>query len=131
MTITPHIDVARSVADNRAVGRPVSASDADDVVLFYELLDIFDLEDEDGRARFTIGSFSGQIRVGRELGADEGEVEDEDSTDLPGDHRAARGRGEQQRLRAAGEGERPFDRLRYGELDRQGHPCERGPSLCR
>ena len=85
---TPYIDVARSVAENTAVGRPigrrVSATDADDDILFYELLDTPDLEDEGGDARFTIDSLSGQIRVGKELGADPGETEDEDSTALTG-----------------------------------------------
>ena len=85
---TPYIDVARSVAENTAagrnVGRPVSATDADDDILFYELLDTPDLEDDDGDARFTIDSLSGQIRVARELGADSGETEDEDSTVLTG-----------------------------------------------
>ena len=85
---TPHIDVARSVSENTAagmpVGEPVSASDADEDILFYELLDTPDLEDGDGDARFTIDSLSGQIRVGRLLGADPGETEDEDSTALTG-----------------------------------------------
>ncbi len=80
--------VVRSVPENRAVGaaigRPVSATDADDDILFYELLDTPDLEDEAGRARFTIDSLSGQLRAGRELGADPGEIEDEDSTALAG-----------------------------------------------
>ena len=57
---TPYIDVARSVAENTAVGRPigrhVSATDADDDIPFYELLDTPDLEDDDGDARFTIDS---------------------------------------------------------------------------
>ena len=86
---TPYIDVTRSVAENTAVGRPVgrrvSATDADEDILFYELLDTPDLEDDDGDARFTIDSASGQIRVGRVLGADAGEPEDEDSTALIGD----------------------------------------------
>ena len=85
---TPYIDVARSVAENTAVGRPigrpVSATDADDDILFYELLDTPDLENGGGDARFTIDSASGQIRVGRALGADAGEREDEDTTSLTG-----------------------------------------------
>ena len=85
---TPYIDVSRSVAENTAVGmpigEPVSASDENEDVLFYELLDTPDLEDGDGRARFTIDSSSGQLRVGRTLGADPGETEDEDSTALVG-----------------------------------------------
>ena len=85
---TPYIDVARSVAENTAVdmsiGRPVSATDADDDILFYELLDTPDLEDDAGDARFTIDSASGQIMVGRVLGADAGEREDEDTTSLTG-----------------------------------------------
>ena len=85
---TSYIDVARSVAENTAVdmpiGEPVSASDADEDILFYELLDTPDLEDADGDARFTIDSLSGQIRVGKDPGADPGETEDEDSTALTG-----------------------------------------------
>ena len=77
-----------SVSENRAVGRNVgrrvSATDDDEDILFYELLDTPDLEDGDGVARFTIGSSSGQIMVGKLLGADPGEREDEDSTGLPG-----------------------------------------------
>ena len=85
---TTYIDISRSVAENTAVGmdvgRAVSASDADNDALFYELLDTPDLEDEDGTARFTIDSLSGRIRVGKRLGADAGEREDEDSTSLTG-----------------------------------------------
>ena len=86
---TPYIDIARTVAENTAVGMPIgaplTASDEDEDLLFYELLDTPpDLEDGDGRARFTIDSLSGQIRVGRVLGADGGEREDEDSTALTG-----------------------------------------------
>ncbi len=92
---TSYVDVARSVSENTAVdmpiGEPVSATDADEDILFYELLDTPDLEDEDGDARFTIDSLSGQIRVGKVLGADPGateddadEREDEDSTVLTG-----------------------------------------------
>ena len=85
---TPNIDVARFVAENAAVdmpiGEPVSATDADEDILFYELLDTPDLKDDDGDARFTVDSLSGQIRVARVLGADAGEVEDEDSTALDG-----------------------------------------------
>ena len=85
---TPYIEVVRSVAENAAAGttiwRPVSATDADDDILFYELLDTPDLEDDAGHLRFTIDSLSGQIRVGKELGADAGEREDEDSTSLSG-----------------------------------------------
>ena len=87
--------LTRSITENTAVGRPigrrVSATDADDDLLFYELLDTPDLEDGDGVARFTIDSLSGQIRVGKVLGADDrehlddpDEREDEDSTSLPG-----------------------------------------------
>ena len=80
--------VTLRVSENTAVGRPigrrVSATDADNDILFYELLDTPDLEDGDGVARFTIDSLSGQIRVGKVLGADDGETEDEDSTDLTG-----------------------------------------------
>ena len=78
----------RSVRENtpvgRSIGRRVSATDADDDILFYELLDTPDLEDDDGVARFTVDSLSGQIRVGRVLGADDGEREDEDATALTG-----------------------------------------------
>ena len=73
--------VTLSVRENTAVGRPigrrVSATDEDEDLLFYELLDTPDLEDEDGVARFTIDSATGQIRVGKVLGADAGEREDE------------------------------------------------------
>ena len=85
---TSYIDVARSVPENTAVdmpiGEPISATDADEDILFYELLDTPDLEDEDDDARFTIDSLSGQIRVGKQLGADPGETEDENSTALTG-----------------------------------------------
>ncbi len=85
---TPYINVVRTVAENTAagipIGEPVSATDADEDVLYYELLDTPDLEDEDGRARFTIDSTAGQIRVAEELGADAGQREDEDSTSLSG-----------------------------------------------
>ena len=85
---TPYIEVSRSIAENTAVGspvgRPVSATDADEDIMFYELLDTPDLRDNDGDARFTINGLSGQIRVGRELGADAGEREDADSTALTG-----------------------------------------------
>ncbi len=93
---TRYIDIARSVPENTAVamsiGDPVSATDADEDILFYELLDTPDLEDtpdlgdDDGDARFTIDSLTGQIRVGKVLGADPGATEDEDSAeDLNGD----------------------------------------------
>ena len=86
--VTPYIDIARSVAENAAVGRPVgkpvSATDADEDILFYELLDTPDLEEDNGDPRFTIGSATGQIRVGKVLGADAGEREDEDSRSLTG-----------------------------------------------
>ena len=85
---TAYIDITRSVAENAAVGvhvgRAVSATDADNDVLFYEFVDTPDLRDDDGTARFTIDSMSGQIRTGKELGADDGEREDEDSTALSG-----------------------------------------------
>ena len=85
---TPYIDVYRSVAENTpvgtALGAPVTATDADEDILLYELLDTPDLEDADGHVRFTIDSLTGQIRVGEELGADAGEREDEDSTALGG-----------------------------------------------
>ena len=81
--------VTRSVAEHTAVGmpigEPVSATDADEDILFYELLDTPDLEDGDGDARFTIDSLTGQIRASKRLGADPGETEDEDSTVLTGD----------------------------------------------
>ena len=63
--------VVRSIRENTAVGRNVgraiSATDSDDDILFYELLDTPDLRDSDGVARFTIDSRSGQIRVGKVL----------------------------------------------------------------
>ena len=86
---TPYIDVARSVPENTAegmpIGEPVAATDADEDVLFYELLDTPDLEDDDDHARFTIDSLSGQIRVAEVLGADADETADEDSKTLSGD----------------------------------------------
>ena len=85
---TPYIDATRSFAENTAVGmnigKPVSASDADNDILYYDLVDTPDLKDDDGHVRFTIDSASGQIRIGKELGADAGEPEDEDSTALTG-----------------------------------------------
>ena len=85
---TPYIDVTRSVPENTAmgmpIGEPVSATDADDVVLVYELLDTPDLADDDGHARFTIDSLTGQIRVAEVLGADAGEAADKASTALTG-----------------------------------------------
>ena len=85
---SPYIDVRWSVAENTAVGmkvgRAVSATDPDEDLLFYELVDTPDLADDDEVARFTIDSASGQIRVGKELGADDGEREDEDSSSLAG-----------------------------------------------
>ncbi len=85
---TPYIEVARFVAESKAkgtpIGEPVSATDADGDILLYELLDTPDLEDADGGPRFTIDGLTGQIRVGKMLGADPGEAEDEDSTALAG-----------------------------------------------
>ena len=85
---TRYIDVARFVAEGKVkgmpIGEPVSATDADEDLLLYELLDTPDLEDGDGDPRFTIDSLSGQIRLGKELGADPDETEDEDSTTLTG-----------------------------------------------
>ena len=85
---TPYIDVTRSISENTPVGmnigQRVSATDADNDILYYELLDTPDLEDDDGHARFTIDNASGQVRVGRKLGADPGEIQDEDATNLAG-----------------------------------------------
>ncbi len=85
---TRYVDVTRFVAETATVGssigEPVSATDADRDILLYELLHTPDLEDDDGDARFTIDSLTGQIRIGKELGADPGETEDEDSTALTG-----------------------------------------------
>ena len=85
---TRYIDIARFIAETATVGmpigEPVSAADADHDILLYELLNTPDLEDDDGAARFTIDSLTGQIRVAKELGADPGEIEDEDSTALTG-----------------------------------------------
>ena len=84
---TPYIEVSRSVDENSPVGTPVgepiSATDADEDILLYELLDTPDLEDDDD-PRFTIDSLTGQIRVGKVLGADTGEREDEAPTGLTG-----------------------------------------------
>ena len=118
---TLYIDVARSVAENTATGmnvdRPVSATDANDGILYYELLDTSDLEDDDDHVRFTIDSASGQIRVGEVLGADAGEREDKDSTALTGDPALPEGENagdadnSEYVLRV--KGERPVDRLRH------------------
>ncbi len=85
---TPYIEVLRSVSENSTVGSPVgppvSATDSDEDVLFYELLATPDLEDGNGQARFTIDRLSGQIRMGKVLGADAGQREDE-LTELDGD----------------------------------------------
>ena len=81
---TVTLRVSENTAVGRPVGRRVSATDADDDVLFYELLDTPDLEDVDDDARFTIDSATGQVKVSRRLGADAGEREDEDSTTLAG-----------------------------------------------
>ena len=82
---TPYIEVFRSVAENTAagipIGEPVSATDPDKDVLLYELLDTPDLEDEDGHARFTIDSATGQIRVGKVLGADAGDADEREDED--------------------------------------------------
>ncbi len=86
---TPYIDVLRSVAENTIVGMPVgapvSATDADADLLLYEFVDTPDLMDAEGRMRFTIDWASGQISVAKQLGADPGEREDEDSRALRGD----------------------------------------------
>ena len=81
---TVTLRVSENTAVDRPVGRRVSAKDADDDILFYELLDTPDLEDNDGVARFTIDSASGQIRVGKMLGADAGERQDEEWRDPGG-----------------------------------------------
>ena len=73
-TTRTYVDVSRSVGENTAVGgnvgKPVSASDGDSDVLIYSLVDTPDLEDSENKARFTIDSSSGQIKVGKKLGAD-------------------------------------------------------------
>ena len=81
---TVTLSVRENTAVGRTIGRRVSATDVDADLLYYELLDTPDLEDDGGDARFTIDSLSGQIRVGKVLGADEGEREDE-ATTLSGD----------------------------------------------
>ena len=48
----------------------MSAADADGDVLLYSLRDTPDLEDGEDNARFTIDPRSGQIKVGKKLGAD-------------------------------------------------------------
>ncbi|MCY4527619.1 MAG: hypothetical protein OXD46_01130, partial [Chloroflexi bacterium] len=77
---TVTLSVRESTAAGRPIGRRVSATDADGDILFYELLDTPDLKDSRGDARFTIDSASGQIEVGKVLGADDGEREDEATT---------------------------------------------------
>ena len=67
---TPYI--ARSVPENTAVGmpigEPVAATDPDDDVLVYELLDTPDMEDDDGRPRFTIDRLSVRLESSRSWG---------------------------------------------------------------
>ena len=93
---TPYIEVSRSVDENSPagtpIGEPVSATDPDEDILLYELLETDDLRDGDDVARFTIDSLTGQIRVGKVLGADSREhlVDDPDeredeTTSLAGD----------------------------------------------
>ena len=81
-----YVDIGRSVVENSAVGsnvgKPVSASDADGDILIYSLVDTVDLEDAEETARFTIDPASGQIKVGKLLGADADQQEDEDSASL-------------------------------------------------
>ena len=81
---TDGIQVNRDVDENTAVGvnigSPVSASDADNDVLVYELVDTPDLKDAENTARFTITRSSGQIKVGKKLGADGDQPEDEQTT---------------------------------------------------
>ena len=81
---TVTLSVPENTAVGRSVGRRVSATDEDEDILFYELLDTPDLEDSGGVARFTIESATGQLRVGKVLGADDGEREDEGPTTLTG-----------------------------------------------
>ena len=72
-----YVDVSRSVGENTDVGgnvgKPVSATDGDSDVLLYSLRDSPDLEDDADKARFTIDPRSGQIKVGKKLGADAGQ----------------------------------------------------------
>ena len=81
---TQGIQVNRDVDENTAVGgnigKAISASDADNDILVYELVDTPDLEDGENKARFTINVSSGQIRVGKKLGADTGQPEDVQTT---------------------------------------------------
>ncbi len=85
------IQVNRSVNENTDVatniGKPVSASDGDNDTLFYELVDTNDLKDGPEAARFTINGATGQIRVGKKLGADEGppDQREDEQTNLPVD----------------------------------------------
>ena len=80
---TVRLTVRENTAVGRSIGRRVSATDEDEDLLFYELLDTPDLEDSGGVARFTIDSATGQLRVGKVLGADDGQREDE-ATSLTG-----------------------------------------------
>ncbi len=70
---TPYVDVSRSVGENTDVGgnvgKPVSATDTDGDVLLYSLRITPDLNDDE-KDRFTIDPRSGQIKVGKKLGAD-------------------------------------------------------------
>ena len=80
-----YVDITRTVTENTAVGsnigKPVSASDADGDILIYSLVDTPDLKAgaDNSQARFTIDPASGQIKVGKKLGADAGQEEDEAS----------------------------------------------------
>ena len=71
--------IRENTAVGRSIGRRVSATDADRDLLFYELLDTPDLEDDEGVARFTIDSATGQLRVGKVLGFDAREHLDDPS----------------------------------------------------
>ena len=124
--------LTRSITENTAVGRPigrrVSATDADDDILFYELLDTPDMADGDGVARFTIDSLSGQIRVGKVLGADTGETEDEatslsGSPALPDDENADAANNSEYVLRVRASD--PSTASGHGERHHHGEECER------
>ena len=129
---TVTLSVRENTAVGRSIGRRVSATDADEDLLFYELLDTPDLEDDGGDARFTIdsrlrpdkgwqGAGSGRRGAGRR-----GDNPDRQTPALPENEDAGDADNSEYVLRVR---ERPVHRLGHGERYRQGHQRERAPSL--
>ena len=82
------LEVNEETAAGTSIGDPMVATDADNDPLLYAFDDTPDLKDGPNNdvARFTIDNETGQIKVGKKLGADDGQSEDEGSsgvTDLP------------------------------------------------